>query len=145
MPIPYAPSMSPGTVRHGPIRKENQLSRPARVVRVAPLRIRSDRLRDLRRILGDEVEITETTLMEPAAVEAIAASIAADAVVIDVVAPSALPALIAALGSYAVLRPLFEHIRTSRGEHQPIFAGYAAVTAQGVLELLPDGALEISE
>jgi len=41
-------------------------------VRVAPLHIRFDRLAELRRILGDDVEVTETTLTEPDAVEGIA-------------------------------------------------------------------------
>ncbi|MCA1706812.1 MAG: hypothetical protein LC808_27550 [Actinobacteria bacterium] len=135
----------PGTVRHGPPGGEPVLSRPARVLRIAPLPIRSDRLRELRRILGDDVQITETTLTEPDAVEAIAASIPAEAVVIDVVAPPALPALVAALASYTLLRPLFEHVPTSRGERQPVFAGYAALTADGVLEALADGALTIPE
>ena len=84
-------------------------------------------------------------LTEPDTVEAIAASILADAVVIDVVAPPALPALVAALGSYTLLRPLFEHVSTSRGERQPVFTGYAALTPDGVLEPLPDGALTIPE
>jgi hypothetical protein len=114
-------------------------------VRVAPLPVRSDRLAELRRIFGDDVEITETTLSEPDAVAAIAASIVADAVVIDVVAPAALPGLVVALGAYTLLRPQFEHIRTSRGERQPVFAGYGALTAQGAVESLPDGALAISE
>jgi hypothetical protein len=62
----------------------------------------------------------------------------ADAVVIDVVAPPALPGLVAALGAYTLLRPLFE-----RGN--PVFAGYAARTPQGGLEPLPDLALAISD
>lgn len=78
-------------------------------MRVAPLRIRADRLAELRRILGDDVEVTETTLTEPGTVEAIAAAIVADAVVIDIVAPPALPGLVTALGAYT------RHIsRTSR-------------------------------
>ncbi|MDQ3642640.1 MAG: hypothetical protein M3450_14520 [Actinomycetota bacterium] len=125
--------------------EENSLSRPARVVRVAPLRIRADRLAELRRILGDDVEITETTLTEPEAVEAIASALGADAVVIDVVAPPVLGGLVAALSAYTMLRPLVEHIRTSHGELQPVFAGYAALTPQGTLEPLPDGALAIWE
>lgn len=36
-----------------------------------------------------------------------------------------------------MLRPLFEHIRTSHGEHQPVFAGYAVLTPEGVLEPSP--------
>lgn len=114
-------------------------------MRIAPLRIRSDRHAELRRILGDDVAITEITLTEPDAVKAIAASVAADAVVIDVVAPSVLPGLVDAMGSYTLLRPLFEHIRTSHGERQPVFVGYAALSPQGTLEPLPDGALAISE
>ena len=114
-------------------------------MRVAPLHIRSDRLAELRRILGDDVEITETTQTEPGAVEVIASSIAADAVVIDVVAPPVLAGLVAALGAYPLLRPLFDHIRTSHGERQPVFAGYAALTSQGTLEPLTDGALAISD
>ena len=114
-------------------------------MRVAPLHIRADRLAELRRILGDDVEVTETTLTEPDAVAAIAASIAADAVVIDVVAPPVLAGLVAALGAYTVLRPLFEHIRTSHGERQPVFAGYAVLTPEGGLKPLPDGALAIPE
>jgi hypothetical protein len=78
-------------------------------------------------------------------VVAIAASIAADAVVIDVVAPPVLPGLVAALGSYTLLRPLVEHIRTSRGERQPVFTGYAVLTSQGTLEPPADGALAIPE
>jgi len=114
-------------------------------VRVAPLHIRFDRLAELRRILGDDVEVTETTLTEPDAVEGIAASTGADAVVIDVVAPPLLAGLVAALSAYTVLRPLFEHIRTSHGELQPVFAGYAALTPEGGLEPLPDRALAIPE
>lgn len=114
-------------------------------MRVAPLRIRADRLAELRRILGDDVEVTETTLTEPDAVEALATSIAADAVVIDVVAPPVLPGLVAALGGFPLLRPLFEHIRTSHGELQPVFAGYAALSPNGGLEPLSDGALAISD
>ena len=114
-------------------------------MRVAPLHIRADRLAELRRILGDDVEVTETTLTEPDAVAAIAASIAADAVVIDVVAPPVLAGLVAALGAYTVLRPLFEHIRTSHGERQPVFAGYAVLTPEGGLKPLADGALAIPD
>jgi hypothetical protein len=76
---------------------------------------------------------------------AIAASIESDAVVIDVVAPTVLPGLVAALGGYTLLRPLFEHVRTSHGERQPVFAGYAALTPEGGLEPLTDGALAISD
>jgi hypothetical protein len=114
-------------------------------VRIAPLRIRPDRLAELRRILGGDVEITETTLTESDAVEAIARSIGADAVVIDVVAPPVLPGLGAALGAFTLLRPVFEHVRTSHGERQPVFAGYAALTPEGGLEPLTDGALAISD
>lgn len=130
-----------------PARRRASLSRPARVVRVAPLAIRSDRLAELRRIFGDDLEITETSRTEPESesVAAIAASIVADAVVIDVVAPPVLSGLVAGLAAYTLLRPLFEHIRTSHGERQPVFARYAALTPQGVLEILPDGALAISD
>lgn len=114
-------------------------------MRVAPLAIRSDRVAELQRILGDDVEIAETSQTEPEAVAAIAASIVADAVVIDVVTPTVLPGLVAALSAYTLLRPLFEHIRTSHGERQPVFAGYAALTPQGALENLADGALAISD
>jgi hypothetical protein len=79
--------------------------------------------------LAVPLEVTETTLTEPDAVEAIATSIA-DAVVIDVVAPPVLPDLVATLGGYTLLRPLFEHIRTSHGERQPVFVGYAALTSE---------------
>jgi hypothetical protein len=65
--------------------------------------------------------------------------------VIDVVAPPVLPGLLAALGAYTLLRPVFEHIRTTHGERQPVFAGYAALTPHGSLEPLPDGALAISD
>jgi hypothetical protein len=122
-----------------------QLSRPARVVRVAPLAIRSDRLAELRRIFGDDVEITEASRTEPEAIAATAALVMADAVVIDVVAPDVLPGLGAALNAYTLLRPLFEHVRTSHGERQPVFAGYGALTPQGVLETLSDRALAVSD
>lgn len=53
-----------------------------------------------------------------------AASIVADAVVIDVVAPTVLPGLVAALGAYTLLRPLFEHIPSSHGERHPELVGH---------------------
>ena len=81
LPMPHSlccRRWSPGYGSARPTRRRTSLSRPARVVRVAPLHIRSDRLAELRRILGDDVEVTETTLTEPDAVEAIASSIGAD-------------------------------------------------------------------
>ena len=56
-------------------------------------------------------------------------------------APPVLPDLVAALGGYTLLRPLFEHIRTSHGERQSVFVGYAALTSEDGLEPLSDGAL----
>jgi len=54
-----------GVARYGPTRprpRRPTLSRPSRILRVAPLPIRADRVRELRRILGDGVEISETRL-----------------------------------------------------------------------------------
>ncbi|MGI8684571.1 MAG: hypothetical protein ACR2MO_05690 [Acidimicrobiales bacterium] len=72
-------------------------------------------------------------------------SIEADAIVLDVVAPADLPGLVAALPSYTLLRPVFEEIRTSRGERQPVFVGYARLTAEGAFVALTDGALATPE
>ena len=108
---------------------------------MAPLPIRSDRAAELRRIFGGEVDVTETSLTEPSHVAAVAASVVADAVLLDVVAPAALRALTDALGSHTLLRPLLEYVRTSRGEQRPVFVGYGQVTPAGDVEPLPDGAL----
>lgn len=74
-----------------------------------------------------------------------AASTAADAIVIDVVSPVDLAPLIAGLRSYTLLRPVFEQVRTSRGERQPVFSGYALLTTEGDLQPIEDGALKVSE
>lgn len=117
------------------------MSRTVVVVRVAPLPIRSDRLDELRRIFGAAVHVIETSAADPSTVEQLAATVGANAVIIDVVAPSVLAELLAALGSRMVLRPVIEHISTSRGERQPIFSGYARHTRTGELEPLADGEL----
>jgi hypothetical protein len=98
------------------------------------LHIRLDRVRELRRIFGDNVEVIDTTFTDPDAVESIIVSIDADAVVIDVVS------LVAALRRHTLLRPIFDQVRTGRGEPQPVFAGYARLTADGDLESIEDGA-----
>jgi hypothetical protein len=104
------------------------------------LHIRLDRVRELRRIFGDNVEVIDTTFTDPDAVESIIVSIDADAVVIDVVAPAVLVSLVAALRRHTLLRPIFDQVRTGRGEPQPVFAGYARLTADGDLESIEDGA-----
>lgn len=114
---------------------------PARVVRVAPLPIRSDRAAELRRIFGGDVHVTETSVTEASHVAAVATSVLADAVLLDVVEPVALAALIEGLGSHVLIRPLLEYVRTSRGEQQPVFVGYGRLAENGRVEPLADGAL----
>jgi hypothetical protein len=65
--------------------------------------------------------------------------------VIDVVSPLQLAALIGDLRSHLLLRPTFEQLRTSRGEVQPVFAGYAHLSADESWTRLEDGALTIIE
>ncbi len=95
-------------------------------MRVAPLHIRPDRVRELQRIFGDNVEVTDTTFTDPAAVESIIVSIDSDAVVIDVVAPAVLLSLVAALREHTLLRPIFDQVHTGRGEPQPVSAHLTA-------------------
>lgn len=144
MPTPYVGART-GYRAHVPFAEESRLRRPARVVRVAPLDIRRDRLRDLQRIFDAPVDVVETTSTDPVLVQAAASSIAADAIVIDVVSPLHLAALIGDLRSHLLLRPTFEQLRTSRGELQPVFAGYARLSADGNWTRLDDGALTITE
>lgn len=125
----------------GDISEEVELPRPARVVRVAPLPIRSGRFAELRRIFGGEVQLTEMSLTEPSRVAAVATSISADAVLLDVVEPAALAALVDGLRGHTLLRPVLSSFRTSRGEQQPVFVGYGRLAADGHVEPLPDGTL----
>ena len=141
---PYVGSRT-GYRAHVPFAKESRLRRPARVVRVAPLDIRRDRLQDLQRIFDGPVDLIETSSTDPAVVSAAALSIAADAIVIDVVSPLQLAALIGGLRSHLLLRPTFEQLRTGRGELQPVFAGYARLSADGSWTRLDNGALTIIE
>lgn len=108
---------------------------------MAPLPIRSDRAAELRRIFGGDVELTETSRTDPSHVAALAESVAADAVLLDVVEPPALRTLVERLSSTTLLRPLLEFVRTSRGEPQPVFVGYGRLTSAGYLGPLADGAL----
>jgi hypothetical protein len=119
------------------------VSRRAVVVRVAPLSIRPDRLTELRRIFGADVEVSETWLSDPSGVEQIAASVDADAVVIDLATPPELADLVDALGSRVLLRPVMDYVPTSRGERQPVFVGYARLTQAGELEPLADSELAL--
>lgn len=107
--------------------------------------VRRDRLRDLQRIFDGPVDVIETSSTDPARVHAAALSIGADAIVIDVVSPLQLAALVGDLRSHLLLRPTFEQLRTSRGELQPVFAGYARLVAEGNWTRLEDGALTIHE
>lgn len=91
------------------------------------------------------MDVVEPTSTDPVLVQAAASSIAADAIVIDVVSPLQLAALIGDLRSHLLLRPTFERLRTSRGELQPVFAGYARLSANGNWMRLDDGALAITE
>ncbi len=125
--------------------EEVELPRPARVVRVAPLPIRSGRLAELRRIFGGDVQLTEMSLTEASRVAAVATSVSADAVLLDVVEPAALAALVDGLRGHTLLRPLLEFVRTSRGEPHPVFVGYGRLAASGPVEPLPDGALSPGE
>jgi hypothetical protein len=144
MPTSYVGART-GYRAHVPFAEESRLRRPARVVRVAPLAIRLDRLQDLQRIFDGPVDVIETSTTDPALLNAAALSIAADAIVIDVVSPPHLDAVIGGLRSHLLLRPTFEHLRTSRGELQPVFAGYARLSADGTWTRLEDGALTIIE
>jgi hypothetical protein len=144
IPTPYAGART-GYRANVPFAEESRLSRPARVVRVAPLDIRRDRLQDLQRIFDGPVDIVAASSTDPALVHAAALSIAADVIVIDVVSPVQLAALIGGLRSHLLLRPTFEQLRTSRGELQPVFAGYARLSADGSWTRLDDGALTITE
>lgn len=105
----------------------------------------SDRLQDLQRIFDGPVDVIETSSTDPAVVHAAALSIAADAIVIDVVSPQQLAAIIGGVRSHLMLRPTFEQLRTSRGELQPVFAGYARLSPDGNWTRLDDGALRIVE
>ena len=122
-------------------RQEDELPRPARVVRVAPLPLRSDRAAELQRIFGTNVDVTETSVTERSHVAAVAASVEADAVLLDVVDPASLGPLVRGLSSEVLLRPILDFVRTSRGEQQPVFVGYGRLTAGGNIEPLADGAL----
>jgi hypothetical protein len=144
MPTPYA-GVRTGYRAQVPFTEESRLRRPARVVRVAPLDIRRDRLQDLQRIFAGHVEVIETSSTDPAVVHDAALSIAADAVVIDVASPLQLAALVGGLRSHVLLRPTFGQLRTSRGELQPVFAGYARLAADGSWTRLDDGALTAAE
>ncbi len=81
------------------------------------------------------------SLTEPSRVAAVAASVSADAVLLDVVEPGALAALVDGLREHTLLRPLLEFVRTSRGKLQPVFVGYGRLAADGHIEPLPPGAL----
>lgn len=51
----------------------------------------------------------------------------------------------AGLRSHLLLRPTFEQLRTSRGELQPVLAGYARLSADGNWIRLDNGALTTVE
>lgn len=121
--------------------EEVELPRPARVLRIAPLPIRADRAAELRRIFGEDVEVTQTSVTTLPHVAAVATSIRADAVLLDVVEPAAIGALVDGLRSHTLLRPILDFVRTSRGERQPVFVGYGRVALDGRIESLADGAL----
>jgi hypothetical protein len=144
IPTPYAGART-GYRADVPFAEESRLRRPARVVRVAPLDIRRDRLQDLQRIFDGPVHVIAISSSDPTLVHAAALSTAADAIVIDVVAPLQLAAVIGGLRSHVLLRPTFDQLRTSRGELQPVFVGYAHLSADGSWTLLDDGALTIDE
>jgi len=144
MPTPYVGART-GYRAHVPFAEESRLRRPARVVRVAPLDTRRDRLQDLQRIFDGPVDVIETSTTDPALINAAALSLTADAIVIDVVSPPQLAALIDGLRSHLLLRPTFEQLRTSRGELQPVFAGYARLSADENWIRLDNGALTIVE
>lgn len=88
--------------------------------------------------------MTETNRTEPAYVSVLAASVGADAVLLDVVEPVALDVLVNGLGAHTLLRPLLEYVRTSRGELQPVFVGYGRISEGGTVELLPDASLRLA-
>jgi hypothetical protein len=90
------------------------------------------------------VDVTETSVTAPSHVAALAASVSADAVLLDVVEPPALRGLLDRLTSYTVLRPLLEYVPTRRGERQPRFVGYGRVTSAGTVERLAHGELSPS-
>lgn len=71
-------------------------------------------------------------------VAALAATVQADAVLLDVVEPQALATLIDGLGSFVLLRPLLDYVRTSRGERQPVFVGFGRLIAGGHVEQLAE-------
>ena len=107
--------------------------------------MRSDRAAELRRIFGADVDVTETSVAQVSHVAAVVASVAADAVLLDVVDPASLLSLVRGLSSVVLLRPILDFVRTSRGEQQPVFAGYGLLAADGQIEPLADGALSPTE
>jgi len=117
------------------------MPRGARVLRLAPVPLRPGRLPDLERIFATTVVVTDATTTDPTTLLEAAESLAVDAVVLDVVAPAAMPQLIDALAAYRLLRPTWVETRTSRGERQPRFAGYGLVEPDGTLRAVGDGEL----
>ncbi len=98
------------------------MPRAARVLRVAPVPLRPDRMSDLERIFATTVVVTDTTTTAPAALLEAGRFLAVDAFVLDVVPPTAMPQLIDALSAHRILRPISIETRTSRGEFQPRFS-----------------------
>ncbi len=121
------------------------MPRPARVLRVAPVPLRPDRLSDLERIFATSVSVSEMATTDPAVLSEAAKSLAVDAIVLDVVRPAPLRRLVDALGAHQLLRPTWAETRTSRGELQPRFAGYGLIEGDGTLRPVADGELAPGE
>lgn len=117
------------------------MARVARVLRLARLALRSNRRAELERIFGTGVEVFDTALADAGSLRQLARVLDVDAIVLDVVAPPALPELLDGLGDYRVLRPTWVETRTSRGELQPSFAGYRLLGSDASLRSIDDGAL----
>jgi hypothetical protein len=117
------------------------MPRAVRVLRIAPDPLRPDRLAELERLFATTVLATDTVTTDPAALLHAGRTLAADAIVLDVVAPTAIARLIDTLAAHHLLRPTWIEARTSRGENQPRFAGGALVERDGTLRTLADGEL----
>jgi hypothetical protein len=112
-----------------PFAEERRLRRQARVVPVAPLDIRRDRLQDLQRIFDGPVDVIETSSTDRAGAHAGAFSIAADAIVIDVVSPLQLADLIG--GLVPARTPLAEVVTSPTTWSSPAFPERCGPSSRG--------------
>ncbi len=100
---------------------------------IAPVLLEAGPAVGSREDLATTVVVTARATTDHTARLEAARTLAVDAIVLDVVAPTAMAQLIGALAAHRVLRPTRVE-RTSRGERQPRSAGYALVARDGTLK-----------